>query len=233
MKNKLEQYSYSIKKERQRKILNVIVFIITFFVLVNIVISFLLFPVKQISNSMTPDIPENSLIMATPIFNNIERGDVVLMEAGEKNNELSFLKKCVSVIVRFFTAQQISPYEKSELPGSKQKIRRVVAIPGDTIYMRDYVLYIKSADSKHFLTEFETSDKSYNVTFYVAPGGWDSSLGVKGSFEEIHLGPNQYFVIGDNRKSCDDSRLWGPVKMEDFKAKCVFCYFPYKNIKLF
>lgn len=233
MSNKLEQYSYSIKKERQRKTLNFVIFFVLFFVIVNLVIAFLAFPVKQVTNSMTPDLPENSLVMVTPLLNNVERGDIILMNAGNSEEKVSFFKKCVSVVVRFFTAQQITPYEKNDLPGSKQKIRRVVAVPGDTIYMRDYVLYIKPAGSKHFLTEFETAEKTYNVTFYVAPGGWDSSIGVKGSFDEMQLGPDQYFVLGDNRKSCDDSRLWGPVQINDFYGKCLLCYFPFKNIKLF
>lgn len=233
MSNKLEQYSYSIKKQRQRKIINIVIFFVVFFILTNLVISFLLFPVKQVSNSMSPDFPESSLVMVTPLFNNVERGDVVLMNVDNNVTKLSFFQNCVSLVVRFFTAQQIQLYEKNDLPGSKQKLRRIVAVPGDTIYMRDYVLYVKPEGDKHFLTEFETSDKSYNVTFYVAPGGWDSSIGVKGSFEEIKLGPNEYFVLGDNRKSCDDSRLWGPVKMKDFYGKCLFCYFPFKNIKLY
>lgn len=233
MNSKLEKYSYSIKKERQRKTLNFLIFFIIVFILINIVISFLLFPVRQVSDSMSPDLPENSLVLVSPLAKNIERGDVVLMNPKDKLNTLTPFKKNIDLIVRFFTAQQINIYEKNNLPGSKQKLRRVVGVPGDTFYMRDYVLYIKPAGQKHFLTEFEITDQSYNVTFYVAPGTWDSSIGVKGSFDEMTLGPGEYFVLGDNRKACDDSRIWGAVTTKDFKAKSVLCYFPFKNIKLY
>lgn len=233
MKEKLEKYSYSIRKERQRKALNVILFFVLIFALVNLIISYLLFPVRQLSTSMTPDLPENSLILATPIVTNIKRGDVVLIDSKETKQEYSFFQKSADSIVRFFTAQQISPYEKSYLPGSKQKLRRVIGLPGDTFYMRDYVLYVKPAGDKHFLTEFEIAEDLYNVTFYVAPGGWDSSIGVKGSFDETVLGPDEYFVLGDNRKSCDDSRLWGPVKINDINAKALLCYFPFTSLKLY
>ena len=233
MSNKITDYSYTTKKEQQRKLLNVILFFVFSFIIINLIISFLIYPVKQVSSSMNPDFPENSLLMVSPIYNNIERGDVVLVNTSAEKTEMNFFKKCVNVVVRFFTAQQISPYENKEMPCSNAKLRRIVGMPGDTCYMRDYVMYIKPAGSKHYLTEFEITEKSYNVTFYVAPGGWDSSIGVKGSFEEIELGPNEYFVLGDNRKACDDSRLWGAVSKNSFAAKTLFCYFPFKNIKLY
>ena len=99
--------------------------------------------------------------------------------------------------------------------------------------MRDYVLYIKARNEKHFLTEFEISKKAYNVTFYVPPADWDSELGLKGSFDEIYLGPDEYFVLADNRKSSDDSRLWGAVKKENISAKVLMCYYPFKDFKIY
>ena len=35
-------------------------------------------------------------------------------------------------------------FEHNDLPSSKSHVRRVVGMPGDTIYMRDYVLYLKA-----------------------------------------------------------------------------------------
>lgn len=233
MKVKLEQFSYSSKKERQRKIINTFLFFILIFILINLVISYLLFPVRQVSTSMSPDLPENSLVLVTPLSKKVERGDVILLTPKDNKITLSFFQKKLNMIVRFFTAQQINIYENNSIPGTKNKLRRVVGMPGDTIYMRDYILYVKPAGQKHFLTEFEITDQLYNVTFYVAPSNWDSSIGVKGSFDEIILGENEYFVLGDNRKSCDDSRIWGTVTAKDFKAKTVLCYFPFKNIKLY
>lgn len=182
---------------------------------------------------MNPDIPENSFVMLSPIVQKLNRGDVVLVDLNKSSEKQPFIKKCVNVVVRFFTAQQIVPGKNNDYPGKEKKLRRVIGIPGDTIYMRDYVLYIKPAGDKHFLTEFETSEKTYNVTFFVAPGEWDSSIGVKGSFDEIVLGPQEYFVLGDNRKSCDDSRLWGCVSNNEINAKALFCYFPFNKLKLF
>lgn len=231
MKHNGEIFSYQMKKERRRRIGFVILFFICLYIFINVVISYLIYPVRQNSVSMIPDIPEKSVVMVSPVAGNFERGDVVLLESRFSPKKNFFISQ-VNRLVRFFTAQQISLFEHNDLPSSKSHVRRVVGMPGDTIYMRDYVLYIKPAGERHFLTEFEIVEEPYNVTFYVPPADWDTEIGVKGSFDEITLGYNEYFVLADNRKSSDDSRLWGAVKKDEIAAKVLMCYFPFRNFKL-
>ena len=231
MKHNGEVFSYQIKKERRRRTGFVILFFICLYIFINLVITFLIYPVRQNSVSMIPDVPEKSVVMVSPVAGNYERGDVVLLDSRYSRKKNFFISQ-VDRLVRFFTAQQISLFEHNEVPSSKSHIRRVVGMPGDTIYMRDYVLYIKPAGERHFLTEFEIVEEPYNVTFYVPPADWDTEIGVKGSFDEITLGYNEYFVLADNRKSSDDSRLWGAVKKDEITAKVIMCYFPLRNFKL-
>ena len=231
MKHNGEVFSYQIKKERRRRTGFVILFFICLYIFINLVITFLIYPVRQNSVSMIPDVPEKSVVMVSPVAGNYERGDVVLLDSRYFRKKNFFISQ-VDRLVRFFTAQQISLFEHNEVPSSKSHIRRVVGMPGDTIYMRDYVLYIKPAGERHFLTEFEIVEEPYNVTFYVPPADWDTEIGVKGSFDEITLGYNEYFVLADNRKSSDDSRLWGAVKKDEITAKVIMCYFPFRNFKL-
>ena len=231
MKHNGEVFSYQIKKERRRRTGFVILFFICLYIFINLVITFLIYPVRQNSVSMIPDVPEKSVVMVSPVAGNYERGDVVLLDSRYSRKKNFFISQ-VDRLVRFFTAQQISLFEHNEVPSSKSHVRRVVGMPGDTIYMRDYVLYIKPAGERHFLTEFEIVKEPYNVTFYVPPADWDTEIGVKGSFGEITLGYNEYFVLADNRKSSDDSRLWGAVKKDEITAKVIMCYFPFRNFKL-
>lgn len=237
MSNRVFKYSVTQKKENYKRIFSLVINIVLFIVILNIILEFLIFPVKQNSISMTPDLAQDSVVLVTPITSGISRGDIVLLEPQLKE-EHSKAAVFVDGLVRFFTAQQVSIFKKSSFPGTNQKFRRIVGMPGDTIYMRDYVMYIKPAGEKHFLTEFEFAQSSkryrpYNVTFMSAPATWNNEIGVKGYFDQIVLGSDEYYVLGDNRKACDDSRLWGTVSKKDMKAKALVSYFPFSKVRIF
>jgi len=229
---KVTDFSYTLKKQHQKTVTKVIFLILLYFVIINFILSFLIYPVRQVSDSMQPGVTQNSVVLVSNIVGNPVRGDVVLLNSRNNKNN-TFIKKATEIICTFFTGQQINPSEDSELPCTKSQFRRVVGLPGDTIYMRDYVLYVCPSNEKHFLTEFELTSKKYSITFYAPPSEWDTTLGVAGSFEKITLKNDEYFVLGDNRKSCEDSRIWGTISSSDIKAKALMCYFPFQNFKLY
>ncbi len=232
MNRQLFEYSYELKKQKKRRTLFFIIYFILIYFILNVIFAFLLFPVKQTSTSMIPDLPENSISFVTPLYGTPERGDAILLKKKvvEKHKFYEIIWHNISL---FFSAQQYDSYAQKDRPDTNYQIRRIIGMPGDEIYMLDYVLYIKPAGQKHYLTEFELSDKTYNLTFLTPPAEWNGSVGVKGSFEPITLGPDEYFVLGDNRISVSDSRLWGPVTKQDIKGRIILKYFPLKTIKLY
>ncbi len=232
MNRQLYEYSYELRKQRKRKILFFIIYFCVIYLLINIVFAFLIFPVKQVSTSMVPDFPENSISFVTPLNVTMNRGDVVLLK-NKVSEDRNVFEKIWHNISRFFTAQQYDSYAKKDYPDTNNQIRRVVGLPGDEIYMTDYVLYIKPQGEKHFLTEFELSKKAYNLTFATPPAGWNGSVGVKGSFDHITLGSDEYFVLGDNRIAVSDSRLWGSISRKDIKGKILVKYFPFNSLKFY
>lgn len=229
--NDLYKISYQMKNYRRRKILNRIFVCIFIFVAIALILSFLVFPVRQKTNSMTPDIPHNSTLFCSPIITSINRGDVVLLD---KDIEIASIpKKILNATIKFFTLQQKSLYSSSEQLSSRKTLRRVIGLPGDTIYMKDFIVYIKPQGEKYFLTEFELAEKLYNIEISSLPKNWDDSLGFKSEFSPVTLGANEYFVLADNRFSSLDSRLWGIVKRKDVISKALVVYFPFSKFKIF
>ena len=232
MNRQLFEYSYELKKQNKRRILSLIVYLVLIYFILNIIFAFVIFPVKQTSNSMIPDFSEGSISFITKIYPSLKRGDVVLLQS-QKTVEKKFYQKLWHNVSSFFTAQQYDSYVNNEYPGTNVQLRRIVGMPGDEIYMKDYVLYIKPAGQKHFLTEFELSEKPYNLTFLTPPAQWNGSVGVKGSFDPITIPQDEFFVLGDNRISISDSRLWGTVSKQKISGRIILRYFPIKSLKLY
>lgn len=226
----LYRLSFRMKKELHRRIFIGIINFILVFVGLNLILSFVIFPVQEQSNSMCPDISKNSLVFVTPLNVNIERGDVYLVDKDSPVD--SIYHRVLNSLISFFTFQKKSYHSETEDLSSRSAFRRVIGMPGDIVYMKDFMIYIRPKDEKHFLTEFELSDKHYNIEIKKLPENWDDSVGLKAEFTPVMLGQNQYFVMADNRYSSLDSRMWGVVDKSELVAKALVLYFPVKRFKV-
>ncbi len=189
--------------------------------------TFVAYPVVSRSNSMAPDISAGNVEFVFPLLKTPVRGDVVLVQ--NQRDELSSVKKIVNGFFLFFTLKKWCPFDD----GMRPMLRRVIGMPGDTIYIDKYVVYIKPRGESHFLTEFEVVDKKYDVQIFSAPTNWDINLGAKSGTHQIEIGEGEYYLLGDNRMECADSRLWGAVKKHAIRGKVVLQYFPFGKIRIF
>ena len=231
MKQNVYDYSFELRRIRSRRITFVLSIVIFTFVFITMFLNCILFPVHVKSDTMENDIAKGSSVFVTPLLRNPKRGDVFYIVQKNKE-ELSAFQKLANSIVRFITLQKFYPFGYSDKISGKPFLRRVVALPGDSIYMKDYILYVKPKGEKLFLTEFELTEKSYNTNIYSIPAEWED-LGISGSMEEQVLADDEYFVLADNRIECADSRLWGAVKADRLKGKALLEYFPFNKIHLF
>lgn len=97
-------------------------------------------------------------------------------------------------------------------------IKRIVAGPGDELYVRDGHVYIKQPGASSFHREHDSYIKpctnqpecNFPVPVKVPAGHW--------------------FVMGDNRGDSDDSRYWGPVPTAWIIGEAFATYWPPSRI---
>jgi len=101
---------------------------------------------------------------------------------------------------------------KYPLDPSRDYIKRVVALGGDTIKARHNVLYINGQPQEP--ASFLPDNVIYN------------------DFGPVKVPPNGYFMMGDNRNNSADSRVWGVVDRSLIVGKAMFVFWPINNIGL-
>jgi signal peptidase I len=89
-------------------------------------------------------------------------------------------------------------------------IKRIVGLPGERVLIRAGVVYING----HRL------DEPYLPEAWVNDSNWpDNPQGQV-------MGPNEYFVMGDNRNRSQDSRFFGPISRDRIDGKAWFRIWP-------
>ncbi|MFD1039033.1 signal peptidase I [Virgibacillus byunsanensis] len=92
---------------------------------------------------------------------------------------------------------------------TKNYVKRVIALPGETIKIDNHVLYI--------------NEEAYEQNFIR-----QEALNSTGNFGPIQVPENNYFVMGDNRAISKDSRNGlGMINEDDIIGKSEFVIFPF------
>ena len=160
-----------------------------------------------------PHVPFTSINL--PGYSNPNRGEVVVFE---------------------------SPYQADEAAIGNDPtptlVKRLVGMPGDTIYMRDAILYVDGIAQKLGYTSPEQAkgDGSEISPLY----DWQHKFELaKSRFGEApkqpthdHWGPliipaGHFFMMGDNRYDSKDGRYWGLVPRANVRGRPMFVYYSF------
>jgi signal peptidase I len=100
-------------------------------------------------------------------------------------------------------------------------IKRIVAGPGDEIYIKNGHVFRKPAGRSTFEAEKDT---------YIRACGVSPECDFP---DPIKVPAGHWFMMGDNRGESDDSRFWGPVPTGWIIGQAVATYWPPDRIGIF
>jgi signal peptidase I len=87
-------------------------------------------------------------------------------------------------------------------------IKRIVGLPGETLEIKNRVVYINGKTLKENYVKFSSSEFS-----------------TSNNLSPRRIPPDSYFVMGDNRDNSMDSRVWGFLKQDLIRGKALIIYF--------
>jgi len=235
MFDKWMQYSYAAQKHQRHRYLKFFFVFFILFLIYNALSAFFISVWALNNDTMQPSLSYGDRLLFTSFFlptkeNQIpyNRGNVVLVDIGNIRNRKTPLK-VIDIIVRFFTGQSRSIFPQED----QYYIKRIIALPGDEIYMNNFVFRVKPAGSPYSLTEFELAQRPYHPSIPNVPAIWDETIPFSGNMETITLGPDECFVVSDDRSNTNDSRTWGPISPSLITAKALLRFWPVVKFELY
>ena len=155
----------------------------------------------------------------------IQRNDVYgsSMEPTLHSGDAVFVEM-ISVYTGNFSRGDIVTIDAKGMEGYSHEenlIKRIVGLPGETIKIEDGNVYINGVllDESEYL-----------------PAGTKTYVGAEGQargYQEVTLGPDEYYCMGDNRGGSNDSRRMGPFKKKQIEAKVLMRIYPFNKMKFY
>jgi signal peptidase I len=131
-----------------------------------------------------------------------------------------------------------SPYQADNAPDfTPTLVKRLIGMPGDTLHMRDGVLYLNGLAQRQ---GFAANNPVLNANSIDPDFDWQHKIEIKGSrfgappaqpthdnWGPLVIPADHYFMMGDNRYCSKDSRYWGVVPKANVRGTPLFVYYSY------
>ncbi len=148
--------------------INFFVVIITVFVIIVVIFTQMLNGVVVVGNSMNDTLKNGDYLYMQINYITLERGDIIVLNSNEKLSN----------------------------GDSKYLIKRLIALPGDSIYAESGNLYRKNKGDTEFIL----------VTEDYLPEPWVQNNVIATADNPLVLKDDEIFFMGDNRNDSEDSR---------------------------
>jgi len=154
--------------------------------------------------SMEPNFHEGQRVLVSKLDSIYSSLFIRTAHAAESRRASPFALKRAQVVVFFKTPSR----DEDAL------IKRVIGLPGDIVDLRDGAVVLNGARlDEPYIHELSTSCGSYCQPFT--------------------LGPDQYFLLGDNRLNSLDSRSFGPIPASQIVGRVVLRYWPLEQVEFY
>jgi signal peptidase I len=104
-------------------------------------------------------------------------------------------------------------------PRDKDFIKRVIGVAGDTIAVKNGVVWLNGSPMPDPHGHFEVAPQDR------------SPVSPRDNFGPVTVPPGKLFMMGDNRDRSYDSRFWGFVDLNDVEGRATIIYLPWNEEK--
>ncbi|MEM7415983.1 MAG: signal peptidase I [Gemmatimonadota bacterium] len=114
-------------------------------------------------------------------------------------------------------------------------IKRLVGVPGDTLEMRERVLYLNGvAQDEPYVVHDGPGDDVHPWMVWqrdhlIGDGDPVTYAPTRDNWGPLEIPEDRYFMLGDNREHSLDSRYWGLLEGWRLEGRAVFTYYSYNK----
>ena len=136
----------------------------------------------------------------------------------------------------------VSPYQADEATRGADPtptlVKRLIGMPGDTIYAREGLVYINGAAQRQGYASADNPKGDGNIHDPLM--AWQHRVELNGTrfgappkepkvdnWGPLLVPEGHYFMMGDNRYFSKDSRFWGVVPRANVRGRPLFIYYSY------
>jgi signal peptidase I len=132
---------------------------------------------------------------------------------------------------RRFDVLVFDPPHEDEL----KLIKRLIGLPGDTLEMRDRVLYRNGAPvDEPYVVHSDAGDDvhpwmEWQRAYLLSDADPRTYAPTRDTWGPLVIPGDRYFMLGDNREKSLDSRYWGLLEPWRLEGRALFTYFSYNK----